>query len=255
MNNINNNNNNNNNSSSSSSGYTKRNRLPQNTTKTVNNNTQNDYDAPQNAPQNAPQKQKPAPGVISRGFGAEYPEGYDPNNQPEPRKTNKYESDRDSKDNRDSRGNVNGGNGGNGGNGVGVNGGKKENKIPPRKSSLRIDPSEGDEYAPPSSSSSRVPQNVPQNVPRNNQNNNGGGNVRNNSNDNNDNYNSMNSNPYPDPSPDLYTDESLGQLMECDNCGRKFNPKPYEKHVMICAKVNAKRKTFESAKMRAEGRW
>jgi len=41
--------------------------------------------------------------------------------------------------------------------------------------------------------------------------------------------------------------------MECPDCGRKFNPIPYEKHIKICAKVFLqKRKAFDSAKMRIE---
>ena len=42
-------------------------------------------------------------------------------------------------------------------------------------------------------------------------------------------------------------------LIECENCNRKFNMKAHGKHVLVCAKVNAKRKTFDSAKMRVEG--
>lgn len=44
-----------------------------------------------------------------------------------------------------------------------------------------------------------------------------------------------------------------GEQLECPDCGRKFNPIPYEKHVKICAKVfQQKRKAFDSAKMRIE---
>jgi uncharacterized C2H2 Zn-finger protein len=40
-------------------------------------------------------------------------------------------------------------------------------------------------------------------------------------------------------------------MRECPDCGRKFNPKPYERHVKICAKVFLeKRKAFDSTKMR-----
>lgn len=42
-----------------------------------------------------------------------------------------------------------------------------------------------------------------------------------------------------------------GPQMECPDCGRKFNPIPYQKHVKICAKVFLqKRKVFDSTKMR-----
>ena len=34
------------------------------------------------------------------------------------------------------------------------------------------------------------------------------------------------------------------QLQACPDCGRKFNPKSYVKHVKNCAKVNTKRKAF-----------
>jgi uncharacterized C2H2 Zn-finger protein len=64
-----------------------------------------------------------------------------------------------------------------------------------------------------------------------------------------------NPNPYPDDSGDPYGGETgdTSQQMECPNCNRKFNPKPYQKHVTICAKVNAKRKVFDASKMRVEG--
>jgi hypothetical protein len=74
---------------------------------------------------------------------------------------------------------------------------------------------------------------------------------------------SMNDNPYgPDAyppgmsAPDMseYPDDSAGgPQMQCPDCGRKFNPIPYSKHVIICAKVfQQKRKVFDSSKMRIE---
>jgi uncharacterized C2H2 Zn-finger protein len=43
----------------------------------------------------------------------------------------------------------------------------------------------------------------------------------------------------------------MGEQLECPDCGRKFNPAPYEKHVKICAKIFLqKRKVFDSKKMR-----
>jgi len=49
--------------------------------------------------------------------------------------------------------------------------------------------------------------------------------------------------------PDAIAD--IGELMECPDCGRKFNSGPYEKHVKICAKVfMKKRKVFDSQKHR-----
>lgn len=45
--------------------------------------------------------------------------------------------------------------------------------------------------------------------------------------------------------------EEGGPQMECPDCGRKFNPIPYQKHIKICAKVFLqKRKVFDSTKMR-----
>lgn len=50
--------------------------------------------------------------------------------------------------------------------------------------------------------------------------------------------------------PDAF-DDGGGPQMECPDCGRKFNPIPYEKHVKICAKVFLqKRKVFDTVKMR-----
>lgn len=49
--------------------------------------------------------------------------------------------------------------------------------------------------------------------------------------------------------PDAIAD--IGELIECPDCGRKFNSGPYEKHVKICAKVfMKKRKVFDSQKHR-----
>ena len=43
----------------------------------------------------------------------------------------------------------------------------------------------------------------------------------------------------------------IGELIECPDCGRRFNSGPYEKHVRICAKVFLKkRKVFDSQKHR-----
>mmetsp|Transcript_23177 Transcript_23177/g.33989 ORF Transcript_23177/g.33989 Transcript_23177/m.33989 type:complete len:613 (+) Transcript_23177:219-2057(+) len=66
--------------------------------------------------------------------------------------------------------------------------------------------------------------------------------------------------PPPDrhnaPSPaqfgDAVPDEAdTGEQRQCPDCGRKFNPIPYEKHIKICAKVFLqKRKAFDSKKMR-----
>lgn len=48
-------------------------------------------------------------------------------------------------------------------------------------------------------------------------------------------------------------DEGGGDQKQCPDCGRKFNPIPFEKHIKICAKVfKEKRKTFDSKKMRIE---
>ena len=37
----------------------------------------------------------------------------------------------------------------------------------------------------------------------------------------------------------------VGEQRQCTNCGRSFNPKPYEKHITICHKVNKKRDVFD----------
>lgn len=51
---------------------------------------------------------------------------------------------------------------------------------------------------------------------------------------------------------DVPTD-SIGEQLECPDCGRRFNPAPYERHVKICAKVFLqKRKVFDSTKMRTK---
>lgn len=45
----------------------------------------------------------------------------------------------------------------------------------------------------------------------------------------------------------------VGEQKQCPDCGRKFNPSPYERHIKICAKVFVeKRKAFDSKKMRIE---
>lgn len=45
-----------------------------------------------------------------------------------------------------------------------------------------------------------------------------------------------------------------GNLIPCQNCGRKFNPPSYVKHAKICIKVfSQKRKPFDSSKHRAMG--
>lgn len=50
--------------------------------------------------------------------------------------------------------------------------------------------------------------------------------------------------------PSEYPDDD-GEQLECPDCGRKFNPIPYEKHIKICKKVFLqKRKVFDSTKMR-----
>lgn len=60
-----------------------------------------------------------------------------------------------------------------------------------------------------------------------------------------------NGNPYANEQEEA-VDENQEQ-MQCPDCGRKFNPIPYTKHVKICAKVfMKKRKAFDSAKMRIQ---
>lgn len=50
--------------------------------------------------------------------------------------------------------------------------------------------------------------------------------------------------------PSEYPDDN-GEQRECPDCGRKFNPIPYEKHVKICKKVFLqKRKVYDSTKKR-----
>ena len=50
-----------------------------------------------------------------------------------------------------------------------------------------------------------------------------------------------------DEVPDLMNQQ------QCPDCGRKFNPVPYAKHVKVCAKVFQKsRRVFDSAKMRIQ---
>ena len=44
-----------------------------------------------------------------------------------------------------------------------------------------------------------------------------------------------------------------GPQQQCPDCGRKFNPIPFQKHIKICSKVfMQKRKTFDSMKMRVK---
>jgi hypothetical protein len=60
---------------------------------------------------------------------------------------------------------------------------------------------------------------------------------------------------YPPSDPFAAGNESApgGPQKQCPDCGRKFNPSPYEKHIKICAKVFVeKRKAFDSKKMRIE---
>jgi len=60
------------------------------------------------------------------------------------------------------------------------------------------------------------------------------------------------SSAFEDPIIDVPTD-SIGEQLECPDCGRRFNPAPYERHVKICAKVFLqKRKVFDSTKMRTK---
>lgn len=55
---------------------------------------------------------------------------------------------------------------------------------------------------------------------------------------------------YP-PADDEEEQGAVGEQLQCPDCGRKFNPIPYEKHIKICAKVFLqKRKAFDSTKMR-----
>ena len=54
------------------------------------------------------------------------------------------------------------------------------------------------------------------------------------------------------PDHDEYASDT-GEQRECPDCGRKFNPIPYAKHVKICSKVfMQKRKVFDSSKMRMD---
>jgi hypothetical protein len=46
-------------------------------------------------------------------------------------------------------------------------------------------------------------------------------------------------------------DDYIGEMIECPDCNRRFNPSSFEKHAKICAKVFLqKRKVFDSKKMR-----
>lgn len=63
---------------------------------------------------------------------------------------------------------------------------------------------------------------------------------------------------YRQPKPRSFSNDlpsdaiaDIGELIECPDCGRRFNSGPYEKHVKICAKVFLKkRKVFDSQKHR-----
>lgn len=47
--------------------------------------------------------------------------------------------------------------------------------------------------------------------------------------------------------------EGYSELSECTECGRKFNPTAYEKHIKVCKKVFlSQRKVFDSKKMRIQ---
>lgn len=58
------------------------------------------------------------------------------------------------------------------------------------------------------------------------------------------------------PAPQMPTEAPepfgpIGDQLQCPDCGRSFNPVPYERHIKICAKVfQSKRKIFDSKKMR-----
>ena len=53
--------------------------------------------------------------------------------------------------------------------------------------------------------------------------------------------------------PDPYESGPMGEQKECPDCGRRFNPLPYARHVKICAKVFvSKRKVFDSKMMRIQ---
>ena len=56
----------------------------------------------------------------------------------------------------------------------------------------------------------------------------------------------------PSPYPDEEEGEGEGgEQRECPDCGRRFNPASFSKHIRICAKVfMQKRKVFDSKKMR-----
>lgn len=200
-----------------------------------NNNTSNrNYNDDNNdyGHKNVPQK-----GIISRGFGAEYPDGYTPPQLDTPR---------------------------------GKDSTPEKARIPPRKSSLRNgnvrDDNDNDfkstgkqnkngfsydddidDY-----STAKNQKNSFSNGNNENRNNNNKQNSSSSYNDSNSRNSDMGSNLYTDPGPDLY-EVDTSQMRQCPNCERKFNPKPYEKHIQICSKINAKRKVFDSTKMRVEG--
>ena len=59
--------------------------------------------------------------------------------------------------------------------------------------------------------------------------------------------------PSNDPFGSGMDNGPVGEQKQCPDCGRKFNPIPFEKHVKICAKVFLeKRKAFDSKKMRIQ---
>lgn len=53
---------------------------------------------------------------------------------------------------------------------------------------------------------------------------------------------------------EAHAEVDTGDLVPCQECGRKFNPDRLAKHQKACKKVNnSKRKTFNSAAARVEG--
>ena len=61
----------------------------------------------------------------------------------------------------------------------------------------------------------------------------------------------------PQTSNDIFdhidSDIGYNELSECAECGRRFNPTAYEKHVKVCKKVfQSQRKIFDSKKMRIQ---
>jgi zinc-finger of a C2HC-type len=242
------NNDNYNNNSSMKNNSNSKNKFDNNEFENQNSNT-NSNGYQKNTPPKKPQ--------LSRGFGSEYPDNYVPPKytEPPPKKSPAPTP----------------------ASGQYLTPTPDKGKIPPRKSSLR-GPQDEDQVP---SSSSRTASRTDNSGSRRSSNtdytdgsytqnggtsdsygndydtqNNGYSNKKGNKQPNDRNGNGQaSSNPYTDSEADPYgADETdLGQLRECPNCSRKFNPKPYEKHVQICAKLNAKRKVFDSTKMRIEG--